>query len=94
MTPRATLVLVGGEHAGGRLLAGFDRQLMAPLLSLFVLQRLRGLIAKERAADLEALTKHIESGAVRPVIDRSYPLADAREAIRHAATGHATGKTG
>jgi NADPH:quinone reductase-like Zn-dependent oxidoreductase len=92
MTPRATLVLVGGEHGGGRLLGGFDRQLRAPLVSMFVGQRLRGLIAKENAEALQALTGLIESGAVRPVIDRTYPLADAPDAIRYLAEGHAAGK--
>jgi NADPH:quinone reductase-like Zn-dependent oxidoreductase len=92
MTPHGTLVLVGGEHGGGRVLGGFDRQLRAPLVSMFVGQRLRGLIAKERAGDLEAMTRFIEAGAVTPVIDRSYVLADAPDAIRYVAEGHAAGK--
>jgi NADPH:quinone reductase-like Zn-dependent oxidoreductase len=92
MTPHGTLVLVGGEHGGGRVLGGFDRQLRAPLVSMFVRQRLRGLVAKERAEDLEALTRLIESGAVTPVIDRTYALADAPDAIRYLAEGHAAGK--
>jgi len=92
MTPRGTLVLVGGEHGGGRVLGGFDRQLRAPLVSMFAGQRLRGLVAKERAEDLEAITRLIESGAVTPVIDRTYALADAPDAIRYLAGGHAAGK--
>ncbi|MBM7494101.1 NADPH:quinone reductase-like Zn-dependent oxidoreductase [Micromonospora luteifusca] len=94
LTPRGTLVLVGGEHGGGRLLGGFDRQMLrAPLMSIFVSQRLRSLMAKEHAADLEELRRLIDSGAVTPVIDRAYPLADAADAIRHLAQGHAAGKT-
>ncbi len=92
MTPHGTLVLVGGEHGGGRLLGGFDRQFRAPLVSLFVGQRLRGLVAKERAEDLQALARLIESGAVTPVIDRTYALTDAPDAIRYLAEGHAAGK--
>jgi NADPH:quinone reductase-like Zn-dependent oxidoreductase len=92
MTPHGRLVVVGGEHGGGRLLGGFDRQLRAPLVSVFVGQRLRGLIAKERAEDLEALTRLIEFGSVTPVIDRTYALAEAPAAIRHLADGHAAGK--
>jgi NADPH:quinone reductase-like Zn-dependent oxidoreductase len=92
MAPRGSLVLVGGEHGRGRLLGGFDRQLRAPLVSMFVQQRLRALVAKERAEDLEEITRLIESGAIRPVIDRSYPLADAPDAIRYLAEGHAAGK--
>jgi NADPH:quinone reductase-like Zn-dependent oxidoreductase len=92
LTPTGTLVLVGGEQAGGRMLAGFDRQLRAPLVSLFVRRRLRGLIANENADDLQTLTGMIGSGAVTPIIDRTYSLADAPEAIRYIADGHATGK--
>jgi NADPH:quinone reductase-like Zn-dependent oxidoreductase len=93
MTPRGTLIIVGGEHGGGRLLSGFDRQILrAPLVSMFSGQRLRGMIAKEGAADLEALSELIESRAVTPVIDRTYALADAPDAIRYLAEGHAAGK--
>lgn len=94
LTPRGTLVLVGGENGGGRLLGGYDRQMLrAPLMSIFTSQRLRNLMAKEHAADLEELRRLIDSGAVTPVIDRAYPLADAADAIRHLAQGHAAGKT-
>ena len=92
LTPHGRLVVVGGEHGGGRVLGGFDRQLRAPLVSMFVGQRLRGLIAKERAEDLETLTQLIESGSLTPVIDRTYALADAPDAIRHLAEGHGAGK--
>jgi NADPH:quinone reductase-like Zn-dependent oxidoreductase len=33
-----------------------------------------------------------DAGAVRPVVDRTYPLAEAPDAIRAIATGHARGK--
>jgi NADPH:quinone reductase-like Zn-dependent oxidoreductase len=93
LTPRGTLVLVGGEQGGGRMLGGFDRQLLrAPLVSMFVGQRLRSLTAKERAEDLKELARLIESGAVTPVIDRAYALDNAADAIRHLTKGHATGK--
>ena len=92
MTPRATLILVGGEHGRGRLLGGFDRQLRAPLASMVGGQRIRGLIAKEGAGDLEELGRLIDTGAVRPVIDRTYGLADAADAIRYLAAGHPAGK--
>ncbi|MBX6355248.1 MAG: NAD(P)-dependent alcohol dehydrogenase [Micromonosporaceae bacterium] len=94
LTPKGTLVLVGnGRQYGGGVTAGFGRQMLrAPLLSIFVGQRLRNLIAKERAEDLAELRQLIESGAVTPVIERTYPLGDAPEAIRHLGIGHAAGK--
>jgi NADPH:quinone reductase-like Zn-dependent oxidoreductase len=92
LTPRGTLVIVGGE-GGGRWLGGFDRQILrAPLLSLFVSQRLRGLISKERREDLLALKDLIEGGKVTPVIDRTYPLSEGPQAIRYLAEGHPGGK--
>jgi NADPH:quinone reductase-like Zn-dependent oxidoreductase len=85
-------VIVGGE-GGARWLGGFDRQILrAPVLSLFARQRLRAVVPKENSDDLIALTKLLEDGEVRPVIDRSYPLGDAAEAIRYLAQGHAAGK--
>lgn len=92
MTPKGTLVLVGGEHGGGPLLGGFDRQLRAPIASLFVGQKLKALVAKERAEDLEALTRLIESGDITPMVGRTYSLSAAADAINYLAEGHAGGK--
>jgi NADPH:quinone reductase-like Zn-dependent oxidoreductase len=92
LTHRGTLVLVGGE-GGGRWLGGFDRQILrAPMLSLFARQRLRPFVSKERSEDLVVLKELIEAGKVTPVIDRTYPLGDAPEAIRYLEAGHARGK--
>ncbi len=92
LTPRGTLVIVGGE-GGGRWLGGFDRLILwAPILSLFARQRLRPLVSKERRDDLVVLKELIEAGKVTPVIDRTYPLGEAPEAIRYLEEGHARGK--
>ena len=92
LTPRGTLVIVGGE-GGGRWLGGFDRQILrAPALSLFVGQRLRPVVSKERSEDLAVLKELIEAGEIMPIIDRTYPLSEAPEAIRYLAEGHARGK--
>ncbi|HZA39847.1 MAG TPA: NAD(P)-dependent alcohol dehydrogenase [Actinomycetota bacterium] len=90
--PRGTLVIVGGE-GGGRWFGGFDRQIIrAPVLSMFLGQRLSPLTSKERQEDLHALGELIEAGKVTPVIDKTYPLRDAPDAIRYLAEGHAQGK--
>jgi len=91
-TPRGTIALVGGGHAEGRLLGGFQRQMAAPLLSLFGGQRVCGVTGRERYEDLEELAPRLESGSVTPVIDRTYPLAEAADAIRYLAQGHPAGK--
>jgi NADPH:quinone reductase-like Zn-dependent oxidoreductase len=90
-TRKGTLVIIGGE-GGGRWLQGTDRVLRATLLSPFVSQRLRGMIAGERLEDLEQLRELIDAGRVTPVIDRTYPLSDAADAIDHVHDGHTAGK--
>jgi NADPH:quinone reductase-like Zn-dependent oxidoreductase len=91
LTPTGTAVLVGGEE-GGSLTGGMDRQLRALALSVFVRQRLTGMLCQERAADLERLTELIESGRLTPRVDRSYPLDRLPEAMRHLVAGRAGGK--
>jgi NADPH:quinone reductase-like Zn-dependent oxidoreductase len=92
LTPRGTLVIVGGE-GGGRWLAGFQRMILwAPLLSLFVGQKLRGLISTERKEDLLFLKELIEAGKVTPVVSQTYSLAEAPKALGDAEEGHGRGK--
>ena len=91
LTPRGTLVIVGGE-TGGRWLGGFDRSLRAVLLSLFVRQKLGMLTSTENAKDLNVLRDLIETGQVTPAIDRTYPLSEAADAIRYVSEGRARGK--
>jgi NADPH:quinone reductase-like Zn-dependent oxidoreductase len=85
-------VIAGGDRYDRPVLVGMGRQSSAPFLSMFTSQRLRTFIAKENGADYRALAQLAESGAMTPVIDRTYPLADAADAIRRIADGHATGK--
>jgi NADPH:quinone reductase-like Zn-dependent oxidoreductase len=91
LTPRGTLVIVGGE-TDGRWLGGFDRSLRAVLLSLFVRQTLSMLASKENAKDLSELRDRIETGEVTPAIDRTYPLSEAADAIQYVSEGRARGK--
>ena len=91
LTPKGTLVIVGGE-TGGRWLGGTDRQLRALLLSRFVGQQLTTFICRENHEDLLVLKELIEAGRITPVIDRSYPLSEAPEAIRYLEEGRARGK--
>jgi len=91
LAPRGTLVIVGSEH-GGRWLGGSDRQLRALMLSPFTSQRLTTFICSENTQDLRALTELIESGQVRPVIDRTYPLSQIPQAVQYLRDGRAQGK--
>lgn len=91
LAPRGTLVLVGGE-GGGRVTGGFERALRALLLSPFVTQKLTGLVSIVRQDDLHTLAGLLESGAITPVIDQVYPLAEAATAMRRLTDGSIRGK--
>jgi NADPH:quinone reductase-like Zn-dependent oxidoreductase len=89
LAPKGTLVIVGGE---GPKWTGVGRQLRALALSPFVGQRLTFFVSKHRQADLETLGRFIEAGQVTPMVDRTYPLAEVPDAIRHLEAGQARGK--
>lgn len=91
LTPGGTAVIVGGE-SGGRLTGGIGRSLRAPLLSLFVRERLMPLASKERASDLERLVPLLESGAVKPSVDSVYDLEHVADAMRNLEAGRVRGK--
>jgi NADPH:quinone reductase-like Zn-dependent oxidoreductase len=91
LTPRGTLVAVGGE-GGGTWFGGIGESLLWLLLSAFMRRKFRSLMAAVNKEDLLTLKELIEAGKVRPVIDRTYPLHDAPAAIRAWMQGHARGK--
>ena len=91
LSPRGTLVIVGGEGAGGPL-GGFERGWGAALLSPFVRQRLIGLVSLTKAADLDRLAGLLEAGDVKPAIDRYYPLDETPDAMRRLEARQVRGK--
>jgi len=50
------------------------------------------ILARGGPHDRATLADFMRDGKVTPVIDRTYPLAQAREAIRYLEQGHARGK--
>ncbi|RSN10892.1 NAD(P)-dependent alcohol dehydrogenase [Streptomyces sp. WAC 05977] len=91
LTPRGTLVLVGGE-SDGKWIGAVGRNVRALLIGPFVKQKLRGLFSTEDQDDLQTLRALVEAGKLTPVIDRAYSLAEVPEAIRYVREGHARGK--
>jgi NADPH:quinone reductase-like Zn-dependent oxidoreductase len=90
LTPLGTLVLSGG--GGGRWFGPVGLIVRARVVSPFVRQGLRALAVTPRRENLLALTELIEAGQLTPVIDRTYPLADAPAAIRYLEGRHARAK--
>lgn len=62
------------------------------MLSPFVRQKLRPLLATGRKEDLQFLKELVEAGKVTPVIDSTYQLSEVPEAVRYLEEGHARGK--
>jgi NADPH:quinone reductase-like Zn-dependent oxidoreductase len=55
-------------------------------------RRLVTMLAKITTGELTRLAKFVESGQVAPVIDRTYPLSQAAQAMAYLETRHARGK--
>lgn len=91
LTPAGTAVVTGGEE-GGTLTGGMHRQLGFLITSLFVRQRLTMFVNTERGSDFERLTELIEAGQVTPSLDRTYPLDQVPDAMRHLDAGRVRGK--
>ncbi|MFE5483561.1 NAD(P)-dependent alcohol dehydrogenase [Streptomyces sp. NPDC056527] len=93
LTPAGTLVLSGGGvFEGGSLVGPMGLLLKGKAMSFLVRQRLLVLSASPGREKLAALRDLAESGSVTPVIDRTYPLSEAAEAIRYVEVEHARAK--
>ena len=90
LTPTGTLVIVGGGE--GRWIGPMVTPGKALVVSRFSRQRLLPLLAQLNNDDLIVIAELIEAGKVTPVIDRTYPLSEAAEAIRYLEAGHAQGE--
>jgi NADPH:quinone reductase-like Zn-dependent oxidoreductase len=84
-----TVVLVSG--AGGKILGPMGRMLKAAFVSRRA-RRIRSLAAAAKPEILAQLLELAGRGSIRPVIERTYPFAAARDALAHVDAGHAVGK--
>jgi len=73
-------------------LPDFSRVKAAIVLPFTSRQRVRFSRVAARAADLELLREWCEAGALRPVIDKNFPLAELAAAHAYSQQGHAGGK--
>lgn len=87
LTPRGRYVMAGGNT--GQL---FQALLLGPWISLLGNQKMGALSSKSNQKDLLFMKGLLESGKLKPVIDRRYPLSEVPEAIRYIEEGHAKGK--
>ncbi|MER7576714.1 NAD(P)-dependent alcohol dehydrogenase [Streptomyces sp. NPDC126514] len=93
LTPTGTLVLSGGGvYEGGSVLGPMGLFLKRRLAAPFTRQRLVELPARRSRENLATLKELAEAGRIAPVIERTYPLSEAAEAIRHLEVEHARAK--
>lgn len=96
LTPTGTYVLIGHDHYGkarGRVLGSLPRALGLMALSPFIRQLPTPDLSMPRQSDaMAALKRFIEAGQITPVVDRTFPLGEVRDAMRYLAEGHARGK--
>ncbi len=90
LAPGGTLVMIGAAKGG--MLGIFTRIAAAMVRSRVRKQRVVFYVAKSTLDDLVVLKDMMEAGKIRPVIDRTYPLSEAAEAVRYVGTGQARAK--
>lgn len=87
LAPGGKLVMIGAPKNPGAFLA----RMLGTLAPRARGRRLM-LMARARQKDLVALAELADAGRIVPVIDRTYPLAEAPEAFRYFGTGQVGGK--
>ena len=78
--------------AGGSVYKIVSTLLAGAWVSATSQKRMGMLAVRPNKQDLRSLLELVESGTIRPTIDRSYPLPDVPEAIRYLGEGHSRGK--
>ena len=93
LTRKGTLILSGGGvWHGGSVFGPVGLMMRGTAAGRFVSQRVQILSVKASAENLVELADLAESGQVKPVIDRTYPLAEAADALRYLEGEHARAK--
>ncbi|HEX6287351.1 MAG TPA: NAD(P)-dependent alcohol dehydrogenase [Acidimicrobiia bacterium] len=85
------LVMVTGEKGGW--IRPVDRVLAGVIRSRFWSQRFVSKTARADRSDLLVLKDMVESGLVKPVMDRTFSLEEAADALAYQSEGHARGKS-
>ena len=93
LNPQGKYVMIGGGGPNdSRWVGPFGRVIHTLLLSPFISQKMGMMMADANQNDLTILADMMQSGKVKPVIDRTYKLSEVPAAIAYLEEGHARGK--
>jgi NADPH:quinone reductase-like Zn-dependent oxidoreductase len=93
LSPKGKYVMIGGGGPNdSRWVGPFGRVIHALLVSPFIGQKMGMMMADANHNDLTILADMMQSGKVKPVIDRTYKLSEVPAAIAYLEEGHARGK--
>lgn len=92
LTPKATVVVVGAKFPSSGGIGPLSHVLGTKLAGLGRSQKVKFFMAKINNDDLAVLQELLEAGKVKSVIDRSFTLSEAADALRYLGEGHARGK--
>ncbi len=90
LKPDGRYVMIGAPK--GKWIKPLDRVIAAMIYSKLVHQEMGMMIARASRDDLALLAELMQQGKVTPVIDKTYKVSEAAEAMRHLETGRARGK--
>lgn len=91
LKPDATVVVVGGPRKN-RLLGPIGHVAGMRVGALRSSQDIVFFLAQLTKADMETLRRMLESGQVKPVVTRTFPLSEIGEALRYFGEAHPPGK--
>jgi len=93
LTPNGKYVMIGGGGPNdSRWIGPFGRVIKTMVLSPFTSQKMGMMMADANGKDLAVLADMMQSGKLKPVIDRTYKLSEVPAAIAYLEEGHARGK--
>ncbi|MFD1739633.1 NAD(P)-dependent alcohol dehydrogenase [Bacillus salitolerans] len=87
LKPNGTFIHVGGS--GSQL---FQTLAFGPIISMSGTKKMSSLLQRANRKDLHDISDLLDSGKIKPIIDRRYKLSDIKEAFNYFGEGHAQGK--
>lgn len=79
-------------HVGGSGTQMFQAMVLGPWISMTGKKKIGSFLQRPNQKDLFFIRELLETGKIKPVIDRQYQLSEIQEAFRYFEKGHAQGK--